>query len=295
MKSNFLQTFLLTADSGSMAEAARKLNISPATVAQQIGSLETELGIKLVTRVGKAVRPTEAGYRVLDQSRRLLQELDKIKALANFGEINGQLRLGSINTALVSLMPQVLRQLLRTYPGLTFHITSALSSELFNAVGHGEVDAAIVLYPQFELPKTLAWRLLREEKMILIAPQEFADQEPHELLLTKPFIRYDRKQWGGQQVACYLKKADIVPREYIELSHLAAIANLVSQGLGVALVPDTVMSPSITSRIARMKLPLDTRPRRLGVLWQRSSMREKLIKIFVDQAVSFCNSKAPTD
>lgn len=291
MKPNFLQTFLLTVDTGSMAEAARRQNISPATAAQQIASLENEIGAELVTRVGKTVRPTEAGFRILEQARLLIQEVAKLKALANLGEISGELRLGAVNTALSSIIPKVIQQLVGAYPSLRFHITSALSSELFDHVQSGEIDVAVCLHPQFELPKTMAWQLLREESLVLIAPAECAGRDAHELLRSEPFIRYDRKQWGGQQVDRYLKEINISPHERIELSHLAAIATLVSEGLGVALVADTVMPTSIAAKIARIPLPISTRPRQLGLLWQRASIHEKLINVFVDQAKVVCGRK----
>lgn len=290
MKTSFLQAFLLTVDTGSMAEASRRLNITAAAVAQQINSLENEIGVELVTRVGKTVRPTEAGYRILDRCRALLHDTANLKAIANLGEISGELRLGSINTAVESLVPEVIAQLVSNYPDLKFHIKSALSSELFDAVQHGDLDAAVCLHPQFSLPKTLVWQQLREEKLIAIVPLEMADHEPHELFKTMPFIRFDRKQWGGQQVDLYLQKANIIPRERVEISHLSAIATLVGRGLGVALVPDTVMPLSATSRVARLPLPLETKPRQLGILWQRSSIHGKLIDIFVNQAKILCET-----
>lgn len=284
MRPNFLQTFLLTVDTGSMAEAARRQNISPATAAQQISSLENEIGVELVHRVGKAVRPTEAGFRILEQARVLLQEFARLKALANLGEICGELRLGAVNTALSSIVPKVIQHLAGAYPSLRFHITSALSAELFDHVQSGEIDIAVCLHPQFDLPKTMAWQLLREESLVLIALAEFAGRDAHELLRSEPFIRYDRKQWGGQQVDRYLKEINISPHERIELSHLTAIATMVSEGLGVALVPDTVMPTSIAARVVRVPLPINTKPRQLGLLWQHSSIHEKLIGVFVDQA-----------
>lgn len=290
MKTNFLQAFLMTVDTGSMAEASRRLNITAAAVAQQIKALEGDIGVALVTRVGKTVRATEAGYRIIEHSRTLLHDTANLKALANLGEVSGELRLGSINTAVESLVPEVVAQLVGTYPDLRFHIKPALSSELFNEVQRGDLDAAVCLHPMFALPKTLIWQQLREEKLIALAPLAFAGREPHELLRTLPFIRFDRKQWGGQQVDHYLRIANIVPRERIELSHLTAIATLVGRGVGVALVPDTVMPLSITSKIARLSLPIATRPRQLGILWQRSSIHSKLITLFVNQAKILCQS-----
>jgi DNA-binding transcriptional LysR family regulator len=288
MKISFLNAFLLTADTGSMAEAARRLDITPAAIALQIRTLEHEFGVPLVARAGKTVRVTEAGHRVLESCRTLLRDAAHLKALANREEMSGELRLGSINTALNSLLPEVLAKLIGIYPDMKFHIRSALSSELFDAVQRGELDAAVCLHPQFALPKTCGWQLLREEALIALAPIEFARHDPHVLLSTMPFIRYDRNQWGGQQAERYLRKAGIVPNARFELSHLAAIITLVGRGLGVALVPDAVMPVEITTNVAKLTLPLKTQPRKLGIIWQRSSIHERLISLFVDHAKAFC-------
>jgi DNA-binding transcriptional LysR family regulator len=288
MRTEFLETFLLTVDNGSMAEAARRLDLTPAAVAQQIRSLESEIGVALVTRVGKTVRPTEAGHRVLERGRALLRDAANLKAFATQGEISGELRIGSINTALNFLLPEVLAQLVERYPELRFHIRSALSSELFVAVQHGDLDAAVCLHPQFVLPKTCSWQLLREEELIALAPRQLAGHDPHELLRTMPFIRYDRNQWGGQQAERYLRKAGIVPRERFELSHVAAIVTLVGRGLGVALVPDAAMPATMTTEVVKLALPIRTQPRQLGIIWQRASVHEKLISVFVSEAKNFC-------
>ena len=63
-----------------------------------------------------------------------------------------------------------------------------------------------------------------------------------------------------------------------------AIATLVGRGVGVSLIPDTVIPQSVLARTARIALPLDSRPRLLGVLWQRASIHARLIDIFVKQA-----------
>ena len=290
MKTSALRAFLLTVDTGSMAEASRRLNITAAAVAQQIHSLENEIGVELVMRAGKTVRPTEAGHRILARSRALLLDTANLKTLANLGETSGELRLGAINTAAESLVPDIVSELFKTYPNIHFHIKSALSLQLFSEVQHDELDVAICLHPEFGLPKTLAWQTLREERMVLFVPKELSAHEPHELLKTQPFIRFDRKQWGGQQVEHYLRKANIVPRERLEISHLTVIVALVSRGVGVALAPDTALPSSVSNKIARLTLPLATKPRQLGILWQRASSHGKLIDLFVRQAMVLCQA-----
>jgi DNA-binding transcriptional LysR family regulator len=283
MKTDSLETFLLTVDTGSMAEAARRLDMTAAAVAQQLHSLESEIGTALVKRVGRTVRVTEAGHRLLERVRSLVRDVNNLKALATIEEVSGELRLGSVNTAMDFLVPEAVARLLAAYPNLKIHIRSGSSFELFEAVRQEQVDLAVCVNPQFVLPKTYVWRVLHEEPLVALASKEFAGQEAHELLRTLPFIRYDRNHWGGQQVDRYLRAAGITPNERIELSKITTITTLVGRGLGIALVPSVVMPPDVKSRIAILPLPLPHKPRQLGVLWQRASIHEKLIRIFVKQ------------
>lgn len=281
MQTAFLHAYLLTVDTGSMAEAARRLNLTPAAVAQQLRSLEQEIGVALVRRAGRSVRPTEAGYRILEKARSVLREAGELATLAGQDELCAELRLGSIYTALDTLVPEAIERLAAVQPRLRFHIRSAVSSELFDAVLRGELDAAVCLHPAFALPKTIAWELLREERLVALVPCSLAGGEAHALLAREPFIRYDRKEWGGQQVERYLREAGIVPHERMELGHLSAIANMVGRGLGVALVPDTALPNE--ERLARLPLPKTTPPRRLGLLWPRPSPHEGAIRLLATQ------------
>jgi DNA-binding transcriptional LysR family regulator len=284
MDTTFLNTLFLTVDTGSMAEAARRLDLSPAAVAQQIRSLERDFGVPLVRRSGRTVRPTEAGIRIVERSRVLMRDLADLKAEAADDAMTGDLRVGVINTALQTLMPEILSQISRTHPGLRVYIQSALSAELFNAVQRGDLDAAICLEPQFAFPKTCVWQLLREESLVLLAPLNKAGCDPHELLRTMPFIRYDRSQWGGQKVDRYLRCAGIIPRERFELSCLTAMAALVAKELGVALVPDTGAQLALNGNTTKILLPHLVEPRRLGIVRLRSPVHRKLIEFFVEQA-----------
>ena len=118
MQTAFLRAYLLTVDTGSMAEAARRLHLTPAAVAQQIRSLEQEIGVALVRRAGRSVRPTEAGYRILEKARRLLRDAGELASLAGQDELCAELRLGSIYTALDALVPEAIERLAAAYGGV---------------------------------------------------------------------------------------------------------------------------------------------------------------------------------
>lgn len=167
---NFLKTFVAVVDHGSMAAAARTLNISPSAIAQQLHALERELGAPLIVRVGRTVRMTEPGGRILNQARQLLRDADDLRRIANGDELSGELRLGACTTALVGMLPEILARVSGKCPQVNVHIQSGNSSQLYAEVEAGNLDAAFVLEAPYLLPKTCDWTMLREELLILLAP-----------------------------------------------------------------------------------------------------------------------------
>ena len=277
----FLANLLLVVDSGSMAEAARRIGVTPAAVAQQVQALERELGVEVLVRSGRTVTPTEACHRVIERGRDLVREFAELKAFALEGEAAGELRIGTITTALLSLVPDVLSGFATSFPHAKVLIRAGTSMELYEALQRGDVDVAVSLHPPFTLPKAYAWHLLREEPIVVLAPSRFAAHDPHELLAREPFIRYDRSLGGGKQADQYLRAAKIVPHELFELNSLMAIAIMVDRGLGVSLVPDIVSPLTTHLNVAKLTLPVQTEPRRFGMLWHRASPRGRLISGFL--------------
>jgi len=284
MDTAYLHSFLLVVECGSMSEAARRLDLTPAAVAQQIRTLERELSAPLLARAGRTVQPTEAGHRLFSRAKSLLREVEEIKALLGSDASGGELLVGTINTALHSLLPAILMRFVTTHPDVKVFLQSGTTPGLYKAVQTGELDAAVCLYPSFALAKTFNWKLLRKEPLVLLAPRRLAGRDPHELLRTSPLIRYDRALGGGKQADRYIRSAGIVPKERFELSSLLAIAMMVDRGLGVSVVPD-IASPLLEGqRIAKITLPLPSEARQFGILWLRSSARLRLIQDFVEGA-----------
>ncbi len=281
MDTQFLNTFVAVVDHGSMAAAARLLNITPAAVSQQIRTLEREIGAPLIARAGRTVSVTEPGSRILQRARDLLRDVADLSTVANDDATSGELRLGAGTNALTGMLPDILARMVETFPRIKVFIKPGYSPELYRAVESGELDAAIVLQAPFVLPKTCNWELLREEPLVVLAPAAMAGRDPHELLASEPLIRYDRSQWGGRQADQYLRLAGIVPRERFELNALNAIAVMVDRGLGVSLVPDWARPWPEGLNLVRLALPRACEPRRIGVVWSRSTIRIRLVTVFL--------------
>jgi len=280
----FLNTFVVVADRGSMAAAARVLNITPAAVAQQIRTLERELGVSLIARAGRTVSLTEEGSRILQRARDLLRDVADMRSVANDSEVSGELRLGACPTALAGMLPDILARMVDKFPQINVYIRPGYSAELYRAVESGELDAALVLQAPYNLPKTCDWQLLREEPLVVIAPAHMAGRDPHDLLRSEPLIRYDRNQWGGRVADDYLRRAGIVPHERFELNGLNAIAVMVDRGLGVSLVPDWARPWPEGLKLARIPLPMPSEPRRIGMVWSRSTVRIRLVTVLLQES-----------
>lgn len=284
MDTQFLSTFVAVVDNGSMAAAARLLNITPAAVAQQIHTLERQIGAPLIARAGRTVSVTEAGTRILARARALLREVTDLRAVATDDGTSGELRLGAGTTALTGILPDILVRTVARFPRISVFIKPGYSVDLHRSVESGELDAAIVLEAPFALHKTCGWLPLREEPLVVLAPENLAGCDPHELLATQPLIRYDRNQWGGHQADEYLRMARIKPRERFELNALNAIAVMVDRGLGVSLVPDWARPWPEGLRLVRLPLPLSIAQRHIGVVWSRSTIRIRLVTAFLEDA-----------
>ena len=284
METNYLRTFMVVLESGSMSEAARRLDLTPAAVAQQMRVLERDFGVPLLRRSGRTVSLTEGGHRLSERARILLAELTTMRTVVGDGEGALELTVGATNTMLNGPLPIVLEALVQEHPAARIVVRTGLTSELYDEVLRGRLDVAMCLHPAFVLPKTLHWLLLREERLVLLAPQAWAHRDPHELLRSEALIRYDRRLGGGQAAERYLRRAGIVPRERFEISSLAAIAMLVGRGVGVSIAPDAATAWWPTLPLARLPLPQSSEPRRFGMLWPRNSARTRAIEVLVDHA-----------
>jgi DNA-binding transcriptional LysR family regulator len=294
MDSRYLQSFVYVVELGSIAEAARRLDLTPAAVAQRVKMLEQELGAKLVRRSGRTVGTTEAGERILDRARAVLHDIRDLKSDLNDASVlAGELRLGGTPTMMTSLIPDVLAELLARNPQMDIYLEPGTSMDLYRKVVSGDLDAAMLVQPLFDLPKSCDWRTFREEPLVLLTPASTQVSDVHEVLRSEPFLRYDRRVVGGQLADGYLRQHGIKPHQRCELDGLDAIAVLVDRGLGVSLVPDWRMTRFAGLALAKWPLPHAFPKRVVGLLWGRSSARMRLVQAFLKTAMDL-ESKGQT-
>mgnify|MGYP000450891496 CR=1 FL=1 len=291
METRYLKTLLTVVETSSLAETARRLNITPSAVVQRIRALEDEIGQALIQRSGHSMQPTMAAAAVLPGIRRLLDMESEVKAATVRNDDAGMLRVGVLHSAVGGLLPEVLAGMHRNRPKIELYVVPGTSAELHSDVTSGNLDVAILVQPHFALPKTLDWLLLRRQRLVLITPPEMTETDPRAVLEGAAFIRYDRNRWGGRLADLQLRRMKIRPQEQYEIDSLHAITCLVARGVGVSLVPDWLPPWPQDAQVRRILLD-EAATLDLGLLWSKTAPCLPRIRAFVDETEVVARGKA---
>lgn len=230
MDTRYLQTLLHVVDGGSLAEAARRQNLTAAAVGQRLKVLENELGESLVSRAGATVRPTLACTRIIPRLRSIIAETALLTSDIAEDGFAGPYRLGVISTALADHVTSLVEHLNAVAPNVELVITPGSSARLFELLTRSELDAAFIVEPSFQLPKSMTVNIVETQPFAWITPIETTSQE-------LPLILYDRSSWGGEIAWRWIDKNVKSPNILCEMDAPETVASLVSNGVGRAILP----------------------------------------------------------
>ncbi|MFH5925617.1 LysR substrate-binding domain-containing protein [Roseomonas xinghualingensis] len=281
MNTRFLTTFCAIAEAGSVAAAARQLNLATASVSEQMRSLEKEVGAALIMRQGRGIVLTEAGQAILQGAKEILAQVDDLRHAAQVGRLSGQLRIGAISTALITIMPLALRRMAERHPGVEIKVVPGTSALLYRMLENGDLDCALAVEPPFTLPKGLGWEEVRKEPLTLVAPAAVRGTTVEEVLQAMPLIRMDRDAWTGRLISAFLADHNLRPRELFELDAQEAIVMLVAQGLGVTLLPDWGITSPSAGPIRKLAIPSQRYARSVGLTSRRGG-RDTIVGLFTE-------------
>jgi DNA-binding transcriptional LysR family regulator len=280
MDTRYLKSLLAVVDCGSIVDAARTEGVTAAAVSQRMQVLERTLGFSLLSRVGHSVKATEACVALLPRVRHIVGQVALLAGDADSSGLTGSLRIGAISTTLAGLLPRALLELSRLAPGIKTSILPGTSRSLYMALQNGELDAAVIVAPPFDLPKMFRLAPLHREKLVL-ASKAPPDMSIPEVLQTVPYVCYEPTSWGGLHAKRYLDDNGLALTPLFSLDGLEAIAVLVANGIGASLMPmwsgleqlakDFSLTPvgdGYDREIVLVTLAHTDRPRMLEVLLQ---------------------------
>lgn len=242
-----LKAFIAIAEEGYITRAAERLGMQQPPLTRLLQSLEAELGVMLMERLPRGVRPTTAGLALLDEARNILAQVEGVTDVvrrAARGE-RGRLAIGfTSSAALHPFVPSVLRLFRETFVGVSVVLEEAGTGELLDALVHEKLDAAFIRSP-LSGSQSLQDQPILVEPMLLALPTDHPlaidAQSPLPLaaLATEAFVLYRRRVGLGLYdailVAC--REAGFSPQVVQEAPRMTATLSLVAAGLGVSIVP----------------------------------------------------------
>ncbi|MGB6540438.1 MAG: LysR family transcriptional regulator [Xanthobacteraceae bacterium] len=135
-----LQTFLAIAQTRSFTRTAERLGLRQSTISQHIRKLEDETGRRLFVRDTHSVTTTADGEAMIEFARGILAANERAERYFAGSKLRGRLRFGASEDFAASLLPEVLREFVRTHPLVEFELTVGLSGELNEKLERGELD-----------------------------------------------------------------------------------------------------------------------------------------------------------
>jgi DNA-binding transcriptional LysR family regulator len=130
---------------GTVAAVAEALAYTPSAVSQQLAQLQREAGVPLTERVGRRLRLTDAGLRLVEHAEVLLGRLEEAEAELDdaASAVHGRVKLASLQTPLLSIVPPALDALRQRHPQLRVELFEMEPERSLPAVVLGEYDVAL--------------------------------------------------------------------------------------------------------------------------------------------------------
>ncbi|WUT01605.1 LysR substrate-binding domain-containing protein (plasmid) [Streptomyces sp. NBC_00708] len=278
---NRLRVLMEVAHAASIAEAARKLSFTPSALSQQISKLETELGARLLERRPTGVTLTPVGAVLVDHAERVIGELRQARAAVEAAmEAQPQrLALGCFATAAQVLVPTALAALQHRYPRAELSLVDIEPPEGYGLVTSGDLDMLIThRYPGVAPtphPGLDRQRLLDDPlDLVLPAGHRLAGGSADRGI---GLGRLGDETWisgapGVPNRVCLetlARRAGVEPRVAYESADYHVILALVGAGLGIALVPGSLLAGADRSRVSVHPLRGPAPAREISIVQRR--------------------------
>src|SRR5215831_2195041 len=226
---------------GSFTKAAQRLHVAQPAVSAQIRRLESELGTTLLERTTRRVALTHAGEVLLAQARQALAQLDAAQGdLAELSAVlHSRVQIGATQVLGSLDLPASLASFRRRYPGVSLALQTGLIAKLLGMLDAGDVD--LILGPVHDdLPAAYQARPLVPESLVLVTPPGHPlaarGNVPLAAAGDEPFVCMPADSRLRAILADAAVAEGFVPRVEFETYSPASIRDLVSAGLGVALL-----------------------------------------------------------
>jgi DNA-binding transcriptional LysR family regulator len=156
MDARQLEYFLAVVDERSFTRGARRVHVVQSAVSSAIKALETELGVALIDRSNREVRPTEAGQAIIEPARAVMEALRAVREASAINEVTGAVRIGLLAAQDVLDLAMILTEFVKEHPAVNFSVSTSQhgTQGLVDGLLEESLDVSLMVLPA-TVPNTI--------------------------------------------------------------------------------------------------------------------------------------------
>lgn len=282
MDIKLLRAFVTLAEQGRYHQAAESLCITQPALTKQIQALEHLMGMTLFQRGRHGAKLTVSGQQLLPGARDLLQrhELFRNDVAGMQSGSAGQLKLG-FGISSFQLAPLKVAAFRARYPSVRITLNDLPSAMQFQWLTEGQLQCGFVRLPA---PEPLASALLKEETLVLAAPEHVAAMgDFRQVIQRSQLLRLSPNRGEGlvTQGEAFLREHHLAPQTVAAADDIQTLLALVAAGEGVALLPASV-SHILPSGVVLLALSGERTHWQTGIAWNpaiRDPLRDNFLNV----------------
>ncbi len=236
-----LKFFQAVAKLGSISKAARELNYAQSNLTARIQLLESDLQTKLFYRHNRGTTLTDKGKVLLSYTDEIFQLFDEVKNVMSENQTpKGPLVIGSMETTAAVRLPTLLSKFHREYPIVDLTLKTGPTEQNVQDVLQYELDGAFVAGP-IEHPN-LTYKTVIEEELVLVTDAFHQSQSSLKEIQNRTILVFRSGCSYRARFEEWLKHEGVLPKKIMEFGTLDGIIGCVKAGLGISLLPRSVVA-----------------------------------------------------
>jgi DNA-binding transcriptional LysR family regulator len=286
-----LSLFNLVVKHGSFTKAAELAGLTQSAITRQMQGIEKSLGIALLERTTRSVRPTAAGEYLFHESAKLLGDVDQSlrRLQEEFGQARKEIRIGVSRSIGLAHLPGFFHANLRRVMNVGYRVACQSSGEILSALEANELDLG-VLCPPPRLPRTVAITHRFVDRFTLVATTGLAEAYDalgkskatrKAWLAEQCWLLLEERANTGQELRRWMARQGLKVEPAMQLDNFDFIITLVSLGMGLSFVPIRALAwYGQRKNLARIPLP-ESFEREVVVVMRRHRKQPEHLRNFV--------------
>ncbi|RDJ27026.1 LysR family transcriptional regulator [Bosea caraganae] len=254
MQLRHLRYFVSIVEAGSFSRAATTIHVAQPALSQQIAELEEKLGLSLLQRSARGVRPTAAGEVLYREASSILRQMAQLPGIvrSSSGEAVGTVGLGMSSTLAASLAGRIVDTCRANLPRVTLKLAVADSETIRARVESHSLDMALVF--EDEMVPAFARKLLFRQRLYLV-PSQTTNVPGAVISLAElarlPLVLPDQANVTRRMLDRVFDAAGLRPAIMVEADQFSGLLSAVRTGIGATIIPMGALDQSAGSGLAQ--------------------------------------------